>query len=116
MYENYGRIHKFQELFNKIHDSNIVSWTKMIGGYAIHGYRKDSLFFYLMKHLGTNTNNITFVCVLLTCNHVDLVDENFKHINNMSDSCCIIYKMNYYICIVNLLGHEDYHHYHLLKL
>ena len=30
MYVKYGRIHKAQELFDKMHDANIVSWYVMI--------------------------------------------------------------------------------------
>jgi len=43
MYAKYERIHKSQDFFNKMHDADIISWTTMIRGYAIHGYNKDSL-------------------------------------------------------------------------
>lgn len=36
--------------------------------------------FALMKHLGTNPNNITFVCVLFVCNHGTLMDESCKYL------------------------------------
>ena len=70
-----------------MHDADTVSWNAMIGGYAIHGYSKDALkLFDLMKHLGTNPDSITFVCVLLACSHAGLVDEGCKYFNSMSDS------------------------------
>lgn len=31
MYAKYGIINKARELFNKMHDANIVSWNAMIG-------------------------------------------------------------------------------------
>jgi len=81
----------------------------MIGGYAIHGNSKDTLkIFDIINHLGTNQNNITFVCVLLACNDVGLVDECCKYFNSISESYYIISGMNHYICIVDLLGHVGY--------
>lgn len=34
MYEKYGIIHKDQELFDKMHDANIILWFVMITWYA----------------------------------------------------------------------------------
>lgn len=61
IYVKYGRIHKEYELFNKIHDANIVVWIPMIKGYIIHGYNKDSFkLLDLMKYsLGIYCNSYT---------------------------------------------------------
>jgi len=68
---------------------------------VINGYNKDTLkLFYLMKYLGTKPNNITFVYVLLASSHIGIVDESCKYFNNMSDSYCIIPRMNHYACII----------------
>lgn len=94
--------------FYKMHDENMVSWTTMVGGYAIHEYNKDVFKpFDLIKHLGIELNNIIFVYVLLACNLVGLVDEGCKYFNNMSDSYYIIPSMNNYICIIDLIGHAS---------
>jgi len=51
----------------------------MIGGYVIHVYNKDSLkIFDLMKYLGINLNNITFLYILLALIYAFLVDEGYK--------------------------------------
>jgi len=56
-----------------MYDVNTILWTTMIRGYTIRGYNKNSLkLFDLMKHLGTNPNNITFVY---------LVDKGCKYLN-----------------------------------
>lgn len=47
-----------------------------------------------MKHLGTIPNSITFVCILLTCNHAGIIDEGCKWFN--------------YTCIVDLIGNVGY--------
>lgn len=41
--------HKAQELFDKMHDENTVSWNLMIWGYVIHGYRKDEKYVRIHK-------------------------------------------------------------------
>jgi len=92
-----------------MHDLNIVSWFAMIRGYTIHSYSKDSLkLFDLLKNLGIDLNDITFLCILISCNYVGLVNEGCKYLNSMSNSYCIIHGMNNYICIMDLLGCAGY--------
>ena len=43
MYIKYGRIYKAQELFDKMHDANIDSWTTMALGYAQNLFSKEAL-------------------------------------------------------------------------
>lgn len=38
MYAKCGHIEKAYELFDQMHDANIVSWTAMITGYAQNEY------------------------------------------------------------------------------
>lgn len=77
----------------------------MIREYAFHSYTKDPLkLFGSMKNLVTNPNNITFVSILLACNHAGLVDEGCKYFNSTSDSYCITTRMNHYTRIVDLLS------------
>lgn len=53
---------------------------------SMNGYNKDSLkLFDLMKHLRTNLTNITFVCVLLICNHSSLTNEGCSKSNNIDE-------------------------------
>ncbi|KAH9317982.1 hypothetical protein KI387_019751, partial [Taxus chinensis] len=99
MYAKCGRIKKARRLFDKMHDRNVVSWTTMIAGYALHGYGWDALkLFELMKHSGTNPNHVSFVCVLYACSHAGLVEEGCKYF------CHITPKMDHYACMVDLLG------------
>ncbi|KAH9323336.1 hypothetical protein KI387_017975, partial [Taxus chinensis] len=58
MYAKCGSIQRARDLFDKLHHPNVISWTAMIAGYAMHGYGKDALnFFELMKSSGTNPNH-----------------------------------------------------------
>jgi len=79
MYVKFGRIDKSWELFDKIHVANMVSWIAMIRWYAFHAYNKNVLkVFVPMKHLVTNLDDITFVCILLACTHAGLMDKGCK--------------------------------------
>lgn len=96
-------------MFDKMHDAYTLSWAVMIERYAIHGYNKDDLkLFDLVKHLRTNLDKITFVCVLLACNHAGPMDEGYKYFNSKSDSYYVILeciksatKFNWYSLIWN---------------
>ncbi|XP_057866535.2 pentatricopeptide repeat-containing protein At1g08070, chloroplastic-like [Cryptomeria japonica] len=109
MYAKCGSIKKARKLFDTMHRRDVVSWTAMIAGYAMHGYCKDALkLFQLMMHSGTQPNHASFVCVLFACSHVGLLDEGCKLFNCMSDSYCIMPKMDHYVCMVDLLGRAGY--------
>ncbi|KAH9297549.1 hypothetical protein KI387_029231 [Taxus chinensis] len=109
MYAKCGSIHKARELFDKMPRRNVVSWTAIIAGYAMHGFRKDALkLFALMKHSGTYPDHVSLVCVLFACSHVGLVDEGCKYFSGMSKSFCIMPTMDHYVCMVDLLGRARY--------
>jgi pentatricopeptide repeat protein len=69
MYAKCGSIEKARELFDKMHQRDVVSWTAMIAGYAMHGCGKEALkLFEQMKHSGMNPEpchlSLCFVCML----------------------------------------------------
>lgn len=72
----------------------------MTGEKISHVYNMYSLkLFDMMKHLRTNNDNITCICVLLACSHVGVVDYGYKYFNKISASSYIIPMMNHYACI-----------------
>ncbi|XP_057854000.1 pentatricopeptide repeat-containing protein At2g13600 [Cryptomeria japonica] len=105
MYAKCGSMQKARELFDSISLRDVVSWTSMISGYAMHGYGKDALkLFELMKNSRTYPDHVCFVCVLFACSHIGLVDEGCKYFITMSDFYCIVPTMDHYVCMVDLLG------------
>ncbi|XP_057845433.2 pentatricopeptide repeat-containing protein At4g02750-like isoform X2 [Cryptomeria japonica] len=109
MYAKCGSLQKARKLFDKMHQPNVISWTAMIAGYAMHGYGKDALkLFELMKYSRTKPNHISFVCALYACSHAGLVDEGCKYYDCMSESYCITPTMDHYVCMVDLLGRAGY--------
>ncbi|GLJ44760.1 hypothetical protein SUGI_0941230 [Cryptomeria japonica] len=109
MYAKCGIISKARRLFDKMRNANLVSWTAMIAGYAMHGCSKDALeLFEQMKFYGHNPDHISLVCVLFACSHAGLVDEGCKYFSCMSDSYCITPTLDHYVCMVDLLGRAGY--------
>eukprot|EP01018_Ginkgo_biloba_P002829 Gb_14728 [translate_table: standard] len=105
MYAKCGSIEKARDLFDKMHRRNAVSWTAMIGGYAMHGCGKEALrLFQQMQHSGINPDQITLLCVLSACCHAGLVEEGRQCFDCMSRYYHITPAMEHYVCIVDLLG------------
>ncbi|XP_057815488.2 pentatricopeptide repeat-containing protein At2g13600-like [Cryptomeria japonica] len=109
MYAKCGILQKALELFNYMRQPNVTACNIIIAGYATHGYGKEALkLFELMKHLGTNPNHVSFICVLFACSHTGLVVDGCKYFNSMTDSYCIIPTMDHYVCMVDLLARAGY--------
>ncbi|XP_057837814.1 pentatricopeptide repeat-containing protein At3g24000, mitochondrial-like [Cryptomeria japonica] len=109
MYAKCGSIDKARELFDRMPQRDVISWTAMIAGYAQNGFCKDALkIFELMKHSGTCPDIVSFTCVLYACSHVGLVDEGCTYFNHMSNLYCITPTADHYVCMVDLLSRAGY--------
>ncbi|XP_057848023.2 pentatricopeptide repeat-containing protein At2g03880, mitochondrial isoform X2 [Cryptomeria japonica] len=109
MYAKCGSIEKAHKVFDKMQYPNVVSWTTLIAGYAMHGYSKDALkLFEQMNHSGINPNHVSMVSVLFACSHAGLVDDGCKYFNRMSDCYCITPAMDHFVCMVDLLGRAGF--------
>ncbi|XP_057863749.2 pentatricopeptide repeat-containing protein At1g08070, chloroplastic [Cryptomeria japonica] len=105
MYGKCGSLEKARKLFDKMRPQDVVSWTAMIAGYAIHGRGKEALkIFEQMKHSGINPNHVTLICVLSACCHAGLVEEGRLYFSGMYENHHITPSMRHYNCMVDLLG------------
>eukprot|EP01018_Ginkgo_biloba_P011194 Gb_27460 [translate_table: standard] len=105
MYAKCGSIEKAHNLFDKIPKRNVVVWTTMIAGYAMHGCGKEALkLFEQMQLSGMKPNCVTFVCVLSACCHAGLVDKGWEYFECMRQYYNITPAMEHYGCMVDLLG------------
>eukprot|EP01018_Ginkgo_biloba_P013169 Gb_21054 [translate_table: standard] len=105
MYAKCGSIEKARNLFDKMHHRDVVSWTTIIAGYAMHGHSKEALkLFEQMQLSGMKPNHITLVCVLSACCHAGLVDKGWQYFDWMSEYYHITPTMKHYVCMVDLLG------------
>lgn len=104
MYTKCGSFESALSIFMKMREKNVLTWTSMATGLAIHGRGKEAL--ELLNEMEANTikpNAVTFTSLLLACCHVGLVEEGLHLFNRMS-KFSVKPQMQHYGCIVDLLS------------
>ncbi|KAK9136409.1 hypothetical protein Syun_015739 [Stephania yunnanensis] len=105
MYAKCGRICIARRIFEKMESPDIVSWTAMIMGFALHGHAHDALFlFQQMKVNNVRPNYVAFVAVLTACSHAGLVDQARKLFDSMVGDYGISPGLEHYAAVADLLG------------
>eukprot|EP01018_Ginkgo_biloba_P011245 Gb_34297 [translate_table: standard] len=105
MYAKCGNIEIARQVFDKMSEINVVSWSAMIAGYGMHGRGEDAIaLFSQMQEIGMKPDHITFTCLLCACSHAGLVDEGWKYFDCMSQDYEITPSVEHYACMVDLLG------------
>ncbi|KAI5058892.1 hypothetical protein GOP47_0027062 [Adiantum capillus-veneris] len=75
MYAACGMFDKAQEVFDKIANQNVVSWTSLIARFAQHGYTDKALdCFKHMQRKGVYPNDVTLVILLKVCGSIGAID------------------------------------------
>lgn len=109
MYAKCGCLGDARKVFDNMLGRNVVSWSAMIMGYAIHGCGKEALqLFEQMQLSGTLPNHITFLGVLSACCHAGLVYDGWQYFNSMTQNYSIAPVMEHYCCMVDLLGRAGF--------
>ncbi|KAJ7542948.1 hypothetical protein O6H91_01G084700 [Diphasiastrum complanatum] len=104
MYAKCGCIENARQVFNNIHNRDVVSWTAMIAGYAQQGLGKEALtLLEQMQREGTKPDGITYVTVLSACSHSGLADEGRHIFDSMCKDHGVIPTMDHYACMIDLL-------------
>ncbi|XP_022151065.1 pentatricopeptide repeat-containing protein At1g26900, mitochondrial [Momordica charantia] len=105
MYAKCGFLDKAIDIFDKIEDKDVKSWTAMITGYGAHGQtRKAIRTLYEMEDEGFQPNEITFLAVLNACSHGGVVVEGMRCFKRMVYEYGMTPKIEHYGCIIDLLG------------
>lgn len=105
MYCKCGDLGNANKLFDEMPCKDVVTWNAMISGYAQHGFGERAIqLFEKMRIGGTKPNWITFVGVLLACNHAGLVQLGIRYFDSMEKDYKVEAKPDHYTCMVDLLG------------
>lgn len=104
MYSKCGCLHSALSIFMKMEDKNVLTWTAMATGLAIHGKGNEALkLLDDMGAYGVKPNSVTFTSLLLACCHGGLVKEGLYLFHIMREFS-ITPQMQHYGCIVDILG------------
>ncbi|KAF8388386.1 hypothetical protein HHK36_027053 [Tetracentron sinense] len=105
MYSKSGNLNYAQSVFNRMVGKNVVSWTSMITGYAVHGFGSRALeVFQEMMEMGIKLNEVTFVSILAACSHCGLVEEGMQYFKLMREKYRMVPGDDHYTCVIDLLG------------
>ncbi|CAN6464877.1 unnamed protein product [Victoria cruziana] len=108
MYAKCGSLEESRKVFNTMPMKNVISWTAMITGLAMHGDGKAALeLFFEMKKSNIKPNDVTFIGVLYACSHAGLVDEGRRLFVEMTKEHGILPRQEHYGCMVDLLGRAN---------
>lgn len=105
MYAKCGNVRIARWIFDKIKRHDMVSWTAIIMGYAIHGHAHDAIsLFELMEKEGVKPNYVAYVAVLTACSHAGLISQAWKYFDSMTLKFGISPGLEHYSAVADLLG------------
>lgn len=105
LYAKCGSIFSASKIFQCHPQKDVVMFTAMIGGYAMHGMGKAALkVFSDMLELGVNPDHVVITAVLSACSHAGLVDEGLEIFRSIEKVQGIKPTPEQYASLVDLLA------------
>lgn len=105
MYAKNGNIDQAWQVFNKMLQRDVISWSTMIGGLANHGKAPEAIRLFLeMQKTTIEPNEITFVGLLSACAHAGFLEDGLTYFNSMRNDYNLEPGIEHYGCLVDLLG------------
>ncbi|CAI8598989.1 unnamed protein product [Vicia faba] len=104
-YAKCGIIGCAYKIFQSSADKDLVMFTSMIGGYAMHGMSEDALrIFAHMLNLGIKPDHVIFTSILSACSHAGRIDEGLKIFDSIEKIHAMKPTMEQCACVVDLLA------------
>jgi len=105
MYAKCGNIKMARYVFDGIEKRDMVAWTAIIMGCAMHGHALDAVsLFENMLEDGVRPCYVAFMAVLTACSHAGLVDEGWRYFNSIERDFGIAPGLEHYAAVADLLG------------
>ncbi|KAG8056734.1 hypothetical protein GUJ93_ZPchr0002g26765 [Zizania palustris] len=105
VYSRRGNMDDSRKVFDEISAPDLVAWTAVIDGYALHGSSQNALaMFDLMIQLGMRPDAVVLVSVLSACSRNGLVEQGFNYFNSMRTTYGIEPELHHYCCMIDLLS------------
>ncbi|VAH32663.1 unnamed protein product [Triticum turgidum subsp. durum] len=104
-YSKCGNITNAYNLFRLGPNKDLVIFTAMIGGYAMHGMAEEAVeLFYEMLTLDIKPDHVALTALLSACSHAGLVDAGIKVFKCARDIYRVEPTAEHYTCMVDLLA------------
>lgn len=106
-YAKCGCIRSALEVFEEIPTirRDLVSWTSIISGFAMHGMAKEAAkSFDRMESLRIRPNRVTFLAILNAFGHSGLVEEGLQFFRKMTDRYKLELDIKHYGCVIDMLA------------
>ncbi|KAL0865534.1 hypothetical protein Bca101_044652 [Brassica carinata] len=105
MYAKCGEVDCAANVFSNMGDKDILSWTAMIQGWAIHGrFQQAILCFRQMMYSGEKPDEVVFLAVLTACLNSGEVELGINFFDSMRLDYAIEPTLKHYVVVVDLLG------------
>ncbi|KAI3442396.1 uncharacterized protein J3R85_001139 [Psidium guajava] len=104
LYAKCGNLEHARKLFDQMPEKNLISWSAMISGYAMHGHGREALCLFDQMKFSVKPDPIVFGSVLSACSHSGLLNEGWECFESMSRDFGVTPLHQHYACMVDLLG------------
>ncbi|KAF6140266.1 hypothetical protein GIB67_000314 [Kingdonia uniflora] len=109
MHAKCGNVDFARRIFDHVSNKDVVLWSAMIVGYGLHGRGREAIdLFNSMKCARVEPNDVTFIGLLLACNHSGLVEEGCNYFQSMKRDHGIEPRHQHYACVVDLLSRAGF--------
>lgn len=93
------------KLFQSSSQKDLVMFTSMISGYAMHGKGEEALkVFNNMLESGVKPDHVVMTAILSACSHTGLVNQGLNIFHSMEEVHHMQPTMEHYACVVDLLS------------
>ncbi|PKA66644.1 Pentatricopeptide repeat-containing protein [Apostasia shenzhenica] len=108
MYAKCGAVNVASNVFDRMPERNVWSWSAIILGLAQHGSAGEALdlFRKMRRSSLIEPNNVTFLGVLCACSHAGLVSQGYQFFHEMINVHRIKPQMSHYRAMVDILSRK----------
>uniref|UniRef100_A0A7N0TC55 DYW domain-containing protein n=1 Tax=Kalanchoe fedtschenkoi TaxID=63787 RepID=A0A7N0TC55_KALFE len=105
MFAKCGDVDRAVRAFRSTQGPNIMSWTSLIVGMAMHGRGEEAIsLFEEMVRAGFAPDDVAFTGLLSACSHSGLVNKGRRYFASMTQDFGLVPKIEHYGCVVDLLS------------
>lgn len=105
VYSKCGSLNTAYKLYQSTPRKDLVVFTAMVGGFAMHGMGKEALKVYkIMLECGIKPDHVVITSVLSACRHAGLINEGLSIFNSIHEVHQMKPSLEQYACVVDLLG------------